>query len=180
MRSLAMVVTLLLASPQTAEIDALRERAEQGDAEAQVNLGFMYANDEGVPENDIEAVKWYRRSAEQGHPGGQFNLGVKYGNGEGVPENDAEAVKWYRLAAEQGSASAHHNLGLMYYRGDGVPQNNTIAYMWLNIAGQGSNWFSKRTVIRWFFNISMTPEQIAEGQRLAAECIEKKYKGCAR
>ena len=79
-----------------------RLAAEQGNASAQLNLGVMYANGEGVLEDDAEAVRWYRLAAEQGESFAQFNLGVMYDNGEGVPEDDAEAVRWYRLAAEQG------------------------------------------------------------------------------
>ena len=83
---------------------ALREwrpLAEQGLPRAQYNLAVMYANGEGVPEDDVEAVKWYRKAAEQGDAGAQYNLAVMYANGEGVPEDDVEAVKWYRKAAEQ-------------------------------------------------------------------------------
>ena len=37
---------------------ALRTRANAGDTDAQYNLGFMYANGEGVPQDDAEAYKW--------------------------------------------------------------------------------------------------------------------------
>ena len=43
-----------------------RLSAEQGDAEAQFNLGLMYSEGQGVPQDDKEAVKWYRLAAEQG------------------------------------------------------------------------------------------------------------------
>ena len=55
-----------------------RPLAEQGYARVQFNLGFMYAEGEGVPQDDAEAAKWYRLSAEQGHAGAQFNLGFMY------------------------------------------------------------------------------------------------------
>jgi TPR repeat protein len=43
--------------------------AEQGHAKAQNNLGLMYAAPgTGVPENDTEAVKWYRKAADNAHP----------------------------------------------------------------------------------------------------------------
>ena len=48
---------------------ALREwrpLAEQGVALAQFNLGWMYDNGEGVPQNDKTAVKWYTLAADQG------------------------------------------------------------------------------------------------------------------
>ena len=92
-------------------IDALRVRAEAGDAEAQFNLGVLYNNGDGVPQDDAEAVRWYRLAADQGYADAQYNLGVMYATGEGVPQDDAEALRWYRLAADQGHAGAQHNLG---------------------------------------------------------------------
>jgi hypothetical protein len=50
----------------------VEERAKGGDADAQFNLGVMYDNGEGVPEDDAEAVKWYRRAAEQGFAEAQY------------------------------------------------------------------------------------------------------------
>ena len=57
---------------------ALREftpLAEQGDADAQFNLGLMYRNGEGVQQDHKESAKWFRRAAEQGHAGAQSRLG---------------------------------------------------------------------------------------------------------
>jgi uncharacterized protein len=42
----------------------------------------MYATGEGVPKDDAEAVKWFRKAAEQGHAKAQFNLGAMYDNGQ--------------------------------------------------------------------------------------------------
>ena len=66
--------------------------AEQGNAEAQFNVGYTYAHGRGVPEDETKAVHWYRKAAEQGLASGQLGLGVMYAEGEGVPENDAKAV----------------------------------------------------------------------------------------
>ena len=77
--------------------------AAQGNAAAQGNLGRMYANGEGVPEDDAEAVRWYRLAAEQGYAAAQLNLGVKYANGEGVSEDDVTAYAWLNIAAAQAS-----------------------------------------------------------------------------
>ena len=78
----------------------LKKRAEAGDVDAQSSLGVMYDNGTGVPEDDVEAVKWYRLAADQGYASAQYNLGFKYATGDGVLEDAAETVKWYRLAAE--------------------------------------------------------------------------------
>ncbi|MBT6530010.1 MAG: sel1 repeat family protein [Betaproteobacteria bacterium] len=44
----------------------------------------MYANGEGVPEDDATAVMWYTKAAEQGHAIAQFNLGFMYANGDAL------------------------------------------------------------------------------------------------
>ena len=98
-------------------LDEVRAPAEQGDAEAQFNLGVRYDNGRGVRQDDSEAVRWYRLAADQGHAVAQFNLGVMYANGRGVPQDDTEAVLWYRLAADRGDADAQNNLGVMYQTG---------------------------------------------------------------
>ena len=89
-----------------------RKAAEQGDAEAQFNLGIMYHNGQGVPQDHAEAARWYRKAAEQGDADAQFNLGLMYHNGQGVPQDHAEAARWSRKAAEQGHAGAQFNLGV--------------------------------------------------------------------
>ena len=38
----------------------------------------------GVPEDDAEAVKWFRKAADQGDAHAQYNVGVMYGR-EHVP-----------------------------------------------------------------------------------------------
>ena len=97
---LALAVIPVGVDAQVTELAQLRALAEQGDAVAQNNLGLMYANGRGVPEDDAEAVRWFRMAAEQGNPDAQNDLGIMYTNGRGVPEDDAKAVRWYRLAAE--------------------------------------------------------------------------------
>ena len=69
-----------------------------------------------MPQDDAEAVRWFRLAAEQGDATAQNNLGVRYGTGRGVPQDDAEAVRWYRLAAEQGHASGYW-IGLQLWLG---------------------------------------------------------------
>jgi TPR repeat protein len=110
--------------------------AEQGDADAQFSLGVMYANGQGVPQDDKEALNWYRKAAEQGVAGAQFNLGLMYKNGQGVPQDYKEAANWYRKAAEQGVAGAQNNLGRMYAFGQGVPKDHKEAANWYRKAAE--------------------------------------------
>jgi TPR repeat protein len=122
------------------DLSEIKERAEQGDATEQFRLGVMYATGEGAPEDDAEAVKWFRLAAKQGDVEAQFNLGVMYANGEGVPEDDAEAVKWFQLSAEQGHDEAQFSLGVIY-RDQGVPEYAVEAIKWYRLsAEQGNAW----------------------------------------
>ena len=90
--------------------------AEQGNATAQYSLGFKYANGNGVPENDAEAVKWFRLAAEQGLAMAQFNLGIMYANGDGVPQNNIRAYVWWSVAATQGDEDARGNRDIVSER----------------------------------------------------------------
>ena len=119
-----------------APIEEIRKAAEAGDATAQYELGRKYDRGFGVPEDDEQAVKWYRIAADQGHVGAQLSLGFKYALGEGVWEDDREAVKWFQKAAEQGDADAQAMLGLMYYSGDGVPEDYREAAKWYRKAAE--------------------------------------------
>ncbi len=87
-----------------------------------------------------------------------------------------KALNILRPAAEQRDAYAQVSLGLMYHTGLGVPQDYLIAYMWFNIAA--SNGDKVTIALRDAVANKMTPTAIAEGQRLARECVAKKYKNC--
>ena len=104
---------------------------------------------------------------------------VKLGNhrnGQGVPQNHKTAVRWDRLAAEQGDANAQGNLGASYAFGKGLLKDYVYAHMWGNLAASNGN--ETGTKLRDDFEKKMTPAQIAEAQKLARECVRKKYKGC--
>ena len=189
-----MVITLLLAASTAwagpfedavaayeskdyvAAAKGFRLAAAQGDADAQVILGAMYANGEGVIQDYAEAVKWTRLAAVQGNASAQLNLGVMYAKGQGVVQDYAEAVKWYRLAAAQGNASAQVNLGVMYATGEGVVQDYVRAHMWFNLASVKGDPDAKNA--RDLAASKMTPQQIAEAQKRASECLARDFKGC--
>ncbi len=101
---------------------------------------------------------------------------VMYDNGRGVPQDYKTAVKWYRLAAEQGDADAQGNLGAMYAFGTGVIKDYVYAHMWGNLAASNGNELGGK--MRDAVARMMTPSQIETAQKLARECVRKKYKGC--
>jgi hypothetical protein len=144
-----------------------KKLAEQGNAEAQWNLGVMYHEGQGMAPDYAEAAKWTRKAAEQGIADAQYNLGVMYYNGTGVPQDYGEAGQWFYKAAEQGIAAAQYNVGYMYYRGISVPEDFVQAHMWFNLAAsQGS---AEAIAGRDDVAGAMTASQIAEAQRLAEQ-----------
>jgi S1-C subfamily serine protease len=143
----------------------LRPLAQQGDADAQGALGFMYLHGYGVEQDYGEAANWCRRAAEQGASYGQNCLGLMYVRGEGVPQDYEEAAKWFRRGAEQGYSEAQRNLGVSYERGNGVPQDFVQAHLWYNLAAaQGLEVASE---FRETVASKMTKSQLAQAQKLA-------------
>lgn len=118
--------------------DLLVQRARQGSAEAEYNLGRCYQNGAGVPADPAEAVRWYRKAARQGHAWAQSNLGWCYYRGLGVPPDIDEAIYWYRCALEEGDAGAQFHLGEFFFQGTGVRRDLEEAVrLWKMSARQG-------------------------------------------
>ena len=84
-------------------------RKVQGNADAQSNLGVMYYTGQGVPQDHVQAVKWFRLAADQGLASAQFFLGLMYAKGEGVPQNYVQAHMWLNLAGAGGDTLAPKN-----------------------------------------------------------------------
>lgn len=132
-----------------------RLAADQGIAASQYNLGVLFESqglpqvipqvmknalqgiDMGVPQDDQEAVKWFRLAADQGYGPAMGSLGVMYAKGRGVPRNDQEAVKWFRLAAAKWIFEAAYNLALCYQKGQGVEKNPVIALSLYSLLAAG-------------------------------------------
>jgi uncharacterized protein len=95
-------------------LDLIRAKANQGDAQAQLELAHEYQSGSlGAPRDLKEAIRWYRKAAEQNYRLAQYNLAAAYLRGLGVEKDDLEAYKWMLLAAAQGDPSAKHDLPIL-------------------------------------------------------------------
>ena len=81
-----------------------RPLAEAGDAAAQFNLGLLYYDGLGLPQNYAEALEWFRRSADKGYAKAQLNLGAMYGSGRGVKRDYVQSYMWLSICAASGDA----------------------------------------------------------------------------
>jgi TPR repeat protein len=94
-------VTTMMSEPNN-----LRLLAESGDASAQTSLALLYSDGKGVSQDDVEAVKWFRRAAGQGYAVAQTCLGMAYSRGLGVSQDLVLAYMWCSLAAMRGNELA--------------------------------------------------------------------------
>ena len=74
-------------------------QADQGDVEAEYQLGAMYYEGQGVPQDYATAAQWYQKAADGGDADAQFVLGLMYSEGQGVPLDYAEAYERLNLAS---------------------------------------------------------------------------------
>jgi uncharacterized protein len=125
--------------------------AEQGDADAQCNLGLMFCNGKGVAQDKMKAFEWFLKSAEQGDAHAQCNLGLMFARGNGVKQNYDEAMKFFELAILGGSEQAKSYLlelgngnllqaqcllGELYLEGRGFVKDEKEAVEWIAKAAQ--------------------------------------------
>jgi TPR repeat protein len=149
-----------------------RKSADQGLAQAQYGLAMMYESGYGVPKDFGEARKWLKKAADQGLADAQDDLGAMYVIGVDGSPGYAEAVPWFRRAANQGSTHAQYILGSLYAQGKGVRQDYLQAHIWVNLAAATEQDEQKRNKYASFRDQlaeELTPQQLAEAQRLARE-----------
>ena len=87
-----------------------QQAADQGNAEAQYNLGWMYYHGEGVEQSSEKAAQYVQLAANQGDVEAQYNLGLLYYEGDGVEQSYEKAARYFQLAADQGYAEAQSKL----------------------------------------------------------------------
>ena len=131
-----------------------------------IGLGYCYAKGEGVVQDYVKAVLWYRKAAEQGNASAQYYLGVCYFNSAGVAQDNVHAVYWTRKAAEQGNETAQLSLGWCYYNGEGVAKDVVEAYAYFSLAGKAHALGSKHL---GFIESEISAAKIAAGKKRTIE-----------
>lgn len=172
-QKLLLPLLLLSLSLQAFSNDIFNEltaEANEGDAEAQFKLGYMYKSGEKIPKDYEQAVHWYTKAAEQGNVRAQYNLAVMYNGGQEIPQNFPQALRWYTRASEQGHTRAQYNLGVMYYNGQGTPRNMKQAYIWLSLATDASQSYKET---RDKTAKSLSASELAEAQKEVEKLREK-------
>ena len=141
-----------------------KQAADAGIPTAAFNLGTLYYNGQGFPQDYTEAHRWFELSAKRNDPYAQFYLGLLYGGGKGVEADPAKEMAWYSKAAHQGLAAAQFNLAVMYHNGESVPADDVQAYAWMLLAKRGGMDTSEAMPV---ISSGLSPEDIQKAEALS-------------
>ena len=156
---------------------AWRPLADQGNAEAQNDIGLLYLEGKGVMANLDEAVRYFQLAAAAGSALGQNNLGGLYRDGRGVSRDYPRAARWFAASASQGNSAGMYNLGLLYELGQGVPADPVHAAMWYALAAEAGD-APEAALHRDALWRRMAPDDQARVRQLAATCRQRGFRGC--
>lgn len=145
--------------------------ATSGYVNAQYRLGQLYRKGQGVDKDLNKAIDLFEKAALQGFIQAQTQLGLMYWYGKEIPKDGKKALKWTQMAVDKGDANAQGILAYLYATGVGVEHDFVKAYMWAHIAMARGD--KKIQGIINQLHKDMTPEQIAEGKKLAEKWLEK-------
>lgn len=108
------------------------EASFSGDAEAMHNLGLMYINGDGVPQDYHKALSYFQKALENKRINSAYDIGVMYRNGEGVTKDLMRAKEYYLISANNNYSLAQFELAKLY----GIEQNMQQFQSWAEKAVQ--------------------------------------------
>ena len=152
-------------SVETVSHDPIKDLAEKGDAEAELQMGLRYASIVSGIKDDRIAVQWFEKAARKDQVEAQYRYGLALLEGKGVVQDYKTAYYWVEKAAQQGHALAQSTLGEMYNSGIPIKSDSERAYLWYNLAaaqGVEGAASSRDLVVKL-----LTPDQIAAMQEEA-------------
>jgi len=143
-----------------------KQAADMGIGTAAYNLGTLYYNGQGFPQDYTTARRWFEMAAQRNDPYAQFQLGMMAGDGKGMDVDLKAELNWYIKAASQGLPAAQYNLAVMYHNGEGTDSDDVKAYAWLLLAQRGGVDVSEAKSV---ITDGMTPEQMQSAERLSRQ-----------
>lgn len=117
----------------TSALASWQPLADAGNAEAQDRIGLLYANGEGVTQDQAKAAVWFRKAADQGNADSEWHLSLFYLRGDGpLPKDVPTGLTWLRKATDQNFANADFTLATVYSVGfsSEYPKDGAKAVEW--------------------------------------------------
>ena len=157
------------------KISDLMQRAHDGDAKAEYLLGRSYMTGSGLPQDYVEASKWFQKAAAQGSAEATFGLGYLYEQGKGVSRDYRQAMSYYTVAAKQGDSTAANNLASMFERGEGVHKNPREAEHWYQVAADQGNVTAQCNLASLYFRGRGVPRDYTNAVKWFRAAAESGY-----
>src|SRR5438477_1595270 len=166
--------------PQETSLSALQYAAEGGHPIAQWKLGRMYANGDGVAQDDVRAFEYFSRianahaedspSAPQAQivanafvaPGRYYLSGIP--NSKVKPDQERAREMFSYAASYFGNADAQYDLARLYFKSTGnSPESFRQGIRWLGLAAQKGQYQAQALLGQMLFNGEQMPPQRARG-----------------
>ncbi|MGO4124530.1 peptidoglycan-binding protein [Inquilinus sp. YAF38] len=149
------------------ELRDLARKAIAGDANAEYEIGTVFAQGVGVPQNYEHAAYWYRRAADRGKADAAYAFGFLWEQGLGVPRDAREAMTWFRKASVTGNPRGAYEVGRLYEAGELGPPNPVMAAGWYRIAAKAGDEPGKQALAR--LQAALDAGRLAPAQTAAAD-----------
>ena len=151
--------------------------ALHGNNVARYTLGLIYESGNITVKDYKLAAAWYQLAAKEGYGKAQFNLGMLYLDDKVGITNYQEGLRLIRLAAENGQSKAQFNLGIFYKEGRFLIKNDFLAYIWITIASEDKAIINANAEKK-LVSINLSSKQLADAEKIAVSCIQRKIISC--
>lgn len=138
-------------------LELVLPQAEQGDKEAQFNVGVIYMLGWNTEIDHQQAVYWFEKAAAQNHRSSLHNLGVHYSEGMGVETDFRKAASYFERAAQMGHTNSMVGLAHLYQFGNGVEKDLNKMLYWLEKAGEQENVYAQQDLAEYFLTSEINP-----------------------
>ena len=127
---------------------ALTQEANDGNVQAQHELGLRYLSGHDVPADTLKGAYWIKKAADQKFPPAEYNYGILLINGWGVDWNPYEAFKSFYYAASKNMAAAEYVIGLLYTDDLIIKRDMKEAYKWMKKASDNDFPPAKESLVK--------------------------------
>lgn len=159
----------------SAELRDLARKAIAGDANAEYEIGTVFARGTDVPQSYEHAAYWYRRAADQGKSDAAYAFGALWEQGLGVPRDAREAMNWFRRASVTGTPRGAYEVGRLYETGELGPANPLMAAGWYRIAARAGDEQGKQALAR--LQAALDAGRLSPAQTTAAATSPERVPG---
>ena len=154
----------------------LSQKAEQGDAQTQIALGFAYLEGDIVPVNPEKTLFWWTQAAQIGDHDAQTLTGLAYLLGIGSPHDPEKTVAWWQKSANQNDVNALFGLSSLAIAGLGMPQNYQLAENLLIKAARQKHLHAQRMLGLYYYHGLFFPKNQSQAVFWLKEAVKQNDK----